>query len=145
MRRLLACLSLVLLLSPLVGAADAVFQSGGVAIKGYDPVAYFTLAVPTQGSEKFSHEWNGASWQFSTQENRDLFAESPEQYAPAYGGWCAYAMAQGSLASIDPEAFTLHEGRLFLNYSKRIEKKWRAKRDGYIEAADKKYPELVSP
>ena len=124
-------------------AADPVYTSRGVAIKGYDAVAYHLDEKPTKGSGDFAYSWNGATWHFASAKNRELFAGDPDKYAPAYGGWCAYAMARGSTAKIDPNAFTLHDGRLFLNYSPGIQKKWLAKRDRFIADADKNYPEVV--
>lgn len=85
------------------------------AIRGTDPVAYFTESKAVPGKEEFSYEWKGATWLFSSAENRDKFAADPEQYAPVFGGWCAYAMSQGVALSIDPESWTIYEGKLYLN------------------------------
>ncbi|MEM6355700.1 MAG: YHS domain-containing (seleno)protein, partial [Pseudomonadota bacterium] len=95
-------------LAPITATAaeDPVYQSFlGTAIDGTDPVAYFTEGKPVEGSSDFTHEWNGATWRFSSAENRDLFAGDPEKYAPQYGGYCAWAVAQGYTASTDPEAW----------------------------------------
>ena len=113
------------------------------AIKGYDTVAYFTENKPVEGSEEFSVDYNGAQWLFSSAENLELFKADPEKYAPQYGGYCAYAVAKGSTASIKPELFTIHKGKLYLNYSNSINDKWRSDIDGYIEAADSNWPDIV--
>ena len=77
-------------------AADPVFRNlWGQAIRGYDPVAYFTEGRPVEGRAEFKHDWNGATWQFASAEHRALFAENPERYAPQYGGYCAWAVSQG--------------------------------------------------
>ncbi|MGI9304663.1 MAG: YHS domain-containing (seleno)protein [Gammaproteobacteria bacterium] len=90
---------------------------GGVAIEGYDPVAYFTEGRPMKGSEEFAHEWLGAEWHFANAEHRDLFAASPLKYAPQYGGHCADGVAYGqATANIDPTAWSIIEGKLYLNY-----------------------------
>jgi hypothetical protein len=100
-------------------AGEAVNVDGeNLAIKGYDPVAYFTESRPTRGLADFEHVWQDARWQFANAEHLALFAQDPEAYAPQYGGFCAGAMALGWKAPIDPEAWTIVDGRLFLNYSK---------------------------
>lgn len=88
---------------------------GGIALGGTDPVAYFDGDGPVPGVPDFAHDWNGARWHFATPENRAAFAADPEHWAPAYGGWCAYAVSRGYTAPTDPRAWSLHEGRLFLN------------------------------
>ena len=92
---------------------------GGIAIKGYDPVAYFTKARAMKGSEKFAHTWLGAPWHFANARHRDLFAAEPIKYAPQFGGYCADGVAYGqSTANIDPEAWRIINGKLYLNYDK---------------------------
>ena len=117
---------------------------GGLAIDGYDPVAYFTDSKPVEGSKAYSFEWNGATWRFASAAHRDLFAQAPEKYAPQYGGYCAWAVAQGSTADIDPEAWRIESGRLFLNYSLDVQKKWSADIPGNIAKADENWPKLVA-
>jgi len=92
----------------------------GYAIKGYDPVAYFTESAAVKGDEAYSYEWNHGLWLFSSNANRELFEEDPEKYAPQYGGYCAYAVAKGKFAKVDPEKWTVLDGKLYLNYNKRI-------------------------
>lgn len=90
---------------------------GNVAIKGYDTVAYFTERQAVKGTPEFSHEWLGATWHFSDAEHRDLFAANPISYAPQYGGHCAGGLAYGdATVNIDPEAWRIIDGRLYLNY-----------------------------
>jgi len=92
---------------------------GGIAIKGYDPVAYFTKSRAMKGSEKFAHTWLGAPWHFANARHRDLFAAEPIKYAPQFGGYCADGVAYGqSTANIDPEAWRIINGKLYLNYDK---------------------------
>ena len=73
---------------------------GNLAIKGYDPIAYFDDGKPAKGDKKHTVEWMGATWRFTTAERRDRFTEDPERYAPQYGGYCAWAVSQGYTASI---------------------------------------------
>lgn len=102
-------------------AADKVNTGyfGNVAIKGYDPVAYFTEGAAVEGREEHSYKWLGANWRFANAEHMALFAAEPEKYAPQYGGHCATGMAVhgGLTTDIDPEAWTIVDGKLYLNYS----------------------------
>ena len=94
---------------------------GNVAIKGYDPVAYFTDSQAVKGSPEFSQQWLGATWQFSGAEHRDLFAANPISYAPQYGGNCAGGLAYGDMTTnIDPEAWRIIDGKLYLNYDQGV-------------------------
>ena len=96
----------------------------GIAIKGYDVVAYATAGAAIEGSREFEHRWNGAVWRFSSATNRDRFAQAPDQYAPQFGGYCAYAVSRGYTADVDPDAFRIIDGKLYLNYSKRVQRLW---------------------
>ena len=121
------------------GAAEPeiyVNSATGEAINGYDPVAYFTEMKPVQGDHAYSFTYKGAPFHFASAENRDLFAADPEKYAPQYGGYCAYAMAQGAFATTVPEAWTVKEGKLYLNYSTGVRQLWRKDPDGFIAKAD---------
>ena len=92
---------------------------GGIAIKGYDPVAYFTMSRAMKGSEAFAHEWLGETWHFANARHRDLFAADPVKYAPQFGGYCALGVAYGqNTANIDPEAWRIIDGKLYLTYDK---------------------------
>ncbi|MGI9286646.1 MAG: YHS domain-containing (seleno)protein [Pseudomonadales bacterium] len=116
---------------------------GKIAIKGYDPVAYFTMDAAVKGNKKYAHEWRGASWHFSKQENLQMFKEAPEKYAPQYGGYCAYAVAQNDTANIDPTQYTVYGGKLYLNYNKKINRKWLANKESFIKEADTHWPGLL--
>jgi YHS domain-containing protein len=117
--------------------------NGDVALHGYDAVAYFSEGKPVKGLREFEHRWQGATWRFTSKTNRDAFAASPERYAPQYGGYCAYAVSQGHTADIDPEAFSIVGGRLYLNYSKSVKKKWDTNQPGYIQKGNSNWPKLV--
>jgi YHS domain-containing protein len=126
-------------------AAGGVVNSsflGGVAIEGTDPVAYFAEGRPIEGSSAFEHEWMGAVWRFVSAENRDAFAADPEKYAPQYGGYCAWAVSQGYTAKIDPEAWKIVDGRLYLNYSKDVQAQWSQDIPGNISKGDANWPKL---
>ena len=117
---LLALVMAVALAVPAVaGGAHKVNTDGDrVAIQGYDPVAYFTERRPVKGKPEFEHVWQDARWWFASAEHRDLFAGDPDRYSPRYGGFCTGGMSIGRLAPIDPEAWAIVDGRLYLNYSK---------------------------
>ncbi|RNC79991.1 MAG: YHS domain-containing protein [Balneola sp.] len=89
-----------------------------IAIKGYDPVSYFTSDEPKEGNENLSHAYNGAIYYFSSQENLDTFKADPAKYEPAYGGWCAYAMGKGYTADANPKTYKILDGKLLLFYNK---------------------------
>ncbi len=137
-------LSFTLLCSPAGFAVEAINTTffGDLAIEGYDPVAYFKENRPVKGNRKFEFNWMNANWRFSSQKNLDLFKENPDQYAPQYGGYCAYAVAQNDTASIKPELFTIHNNKLYLNYNEKINKKWRADKDRLISQANRNWPQL---
>ena len=113
----------------------------GTAIHGYDPVA-FTEGRPTPGSERYSYNWQGAEWRFATEENRRRFEADPERYAPQYGGFCAFAVSRGGTADIDPEAWSIVDGRLFLNLSPFVQRRFELRLEHNIEAADRNWPRV---
>ena len=110
--------------------------------QGYDAVAYYQQSAPVKGSSQFRYQWRGATWLFANAENRELFQADPERYAPQYGGYRAYAVSKGHTASIDPEAWKIVDGRLYLNYSKGVQKKWAEDVPGNIVNADRNWPDL---
>lgn len=114
----------------------------GKAAEGYDVVSYFMDGKAVEGSGDHVLKWKGAEWRFSSQEHKEIFAANPEQYAPQYGGYCAYAVSKGSTASVDPEVWSIVEGKLYLNYSKSVQATWKADIPGYISSADKNWPEI---
>ena len=134
----------VLIFTVPVLAADAIYSNWQGAIAGQDPVAYHTAGKPVKGVSNFTTEWKGAKWYFVSAENRDRFAAEPEKFAPQYGGYCAYGVAKGSAAKIDPEAWHIVRGKLYLNYSKGIQKKWVDNQVKYITAADKNWPNVLN-
>ena len=141
MRRLILLTALLTAL-PATVAIEPVYSDDGLAIRGFDPVAYFEQARPVRGSERFSHEWMGTTWRFATRDHRDAFAADPEAYAPQYGGYCAWAVSRGDTASIDPQAWRIVDGKLYLNYSPRIQRRWERDVPGNIDRADVNWPRL---
>jgi YHS domain-containing protein len=113
------------------------------AVQGYDTVAYFTDGKPVKGDPKFQTEWMGAKWQFANQQHLDLFKAEPTKYAPQYGGYCAYGVSRDYLVKIDPEAWSIIDGKLYLNYDADVQKKWAADPQGFIKTADGKFSDLL--
>lgn len=135
-------------LSLMTNAASAaeppVFATNGIAINGYDPVGYFTAGKAVPGLADFTTDWDGATLQFASSANKALFDADPEKYAPKYGGYCAYAVSKGYTASTDPEAWSIHEDRLYLNFSKSVRALWAARKRHHIRNADANWPGVLS-
>lgn len=127
-------------------ADDAVYTGlfSSTAVSGYDAVAYFKDGKPVKGSKKFQTEWNGATWRFASQDNLDAFTAQPAAFAPQYGGYCAWAVSQGYTASANPENWSIHNGRLFLNYNDEVQADWEKDKDGFIALADTNWPSVLN-
>ena len=106
---------LTILSSAALAQKAPVFSDRDGAIRGYDPVAYFTQGKPVKGSREYTHQWNGATWRFASAQNRERFAAAPAKYAPQYGGYCAYGVASGYAVKIEPDAWSVVDGKLYLN------------------------------
>jgi YHS domain-containing protein len=115
----------------------------GVAIKGYDPVAYFTDGKPVKGDSDFSYEWNGAEWRFASAAHRDLFKADPVKYAPQFGGYCAWAVSRGYTAGIDPDAWKIVNNRLYLNYNAKVQSQWAENIPDNISKAEENWPKIL--
>lgn len=128
---------------PALAGENPVFDEGGFAINGYDPVAYFAAEGAVQGSTAHMAEWNNAKWLFSNAENKTLFEEAPEKFAPQYGGYCAYAVSRGYIAPTRPDAWTIHGGKLYLNYNQAVRLLWSQDIPGHISSADGNWPKVL--
>ena len=129
--------------------ADAAFwyQNDGVAADGADVVAFFGLAAGDKGvpgSDAHVAEWNGARWLFTDAANLAAFTASPEKYAPQFGGYCAYAVSQGYTAHGDRNAWTVHDGKLYLNFNKSVRKRWSRDIEGNIAKGQANWPNVLS-
>jgi YHS domain-containing protein len=130
--------------SSLAAAVEPTFTDDlGQAIRGYDPVAYFTDGKPVEGKPEFSTPYQGAVWRFASAEHRDLFKADPAKYAPQYGGYCAYAVSHGKTAPIDPQAWKIVYGKLYLNKSSSIKKDWEEDIPGHIRRGDLNWPKIL--
>ena len=115
----------------------------GVAVGGYDAVAYFKDGKAQRGDEAITLEHGGAIWRFATKDNRDLFAKDPAKYEPQYGGYCAWAVSQGYTAKGDPNAWKIVDGRLYLNYNKSVQSTWEKNAKANIGKADINWPKIL--
>lgn len=120
-----------------------VYAEDGIAIDGTDPVAYFTEGRPVEGSAAHELAWRGATWRFSSEANRAAFEADPEAYAPQYGGWCAWAVAEGYTASTVPNAWRIVDGKLYLNFSRGVQRRWERDVPGNIARADANWPAVL--
>ena len=141
MKKVIVSVSLVFLISLAASAQKSeVFNTSDGAIHGYDPVAYFKEKKPVKGDKKYSLSWKSANWYFASQQNLDAFKANPGMYAPQYGGYCAYGLANGHKATTEPDAWLISDGKLYLNYNKDVQVKWKKNQAEYIETADKLWP-----
>jgi hypothetical protein len=129
---------------PVRAGSSDVFARDGVAISGYDTVAYFKHGAPVMGHPEHSLIWRGAVWQFSDGASMQAFEMNPMGYAPKYGGYCAYAMSKGAVAPTVPEAFTIHEDQLYLNFSTDVRAIWKRDIPGNVALADAHWPAALN-
>jgi YHS domain-containing protein len=127
-----------------VALAGDFFENQGLAIRGYDPVAYFQLNKAIKGVPEYQMEHKGSVFHFSSAAHRDAFAKEPSKYAPQYNGYCAFGMASGYKAATDPTAFTFVNGKLYLNYNAEVQKKWSSDVSDYVKKADALWPTTQS-
>lgn len=129
--------------TPARAAEPMVYQRRGRAIRGTDPVAYFTQGRPVDGARGITFDWNGATWHFASDANRAMFAADPDRYAPAFGGYCAWAAAQGYVAATRPEAWSIYEGRLYLNANLNVRSMWEAGLPTIIAQGEANWPAIL--
>lgn len=152
LRKLLVGVSLLLVLLCLGGflylrslglfADHQWYANADGALRGYDPVAYFVQGQATRGEPELALEWDGATWHFASEENRARFAEEPERYAPAFGGYCAFAVSEGYTANGDPEVWAIVDDRLYLNFDPTVAERWNAEQSERIRLGEQHWREL---
>jgi YHS domain-containing protein len=116
-----------------------VYKTADGAINGYDPVSY-NKEKPAKGSQDHSYQWKNATWYFASEENLSLFKADPEKYAPQFGGYCAYGMAEGHKAPTQPDAWTIVDNKLYFNYNKEVRTEWKKNNDEFIKKAEDNWP-----
>ena len=141
---LAATLPAAALIRPAAAATPPWYSEGGIAIDGSDAVAYFDGNGPVAGRRDIAVEWGGTTWLFANAANREKFEMNPDSYAPQYGGYCAYAVSKGYTATTDPKAWTLHDGKLYLNYSRTVRALWARDIPGNVEKGNANWPGVLS-
>jgi YHS domain-containing protein len=145
MKKLLLTLFIVVLGLPLLAQTKTLLNldDSGVAIQGYDPVAFFTDNKPVKGDPKILVKRDGAIYFFASKEHRELFLKEPAKYEPVFGGYCAYGVSRDKLVEIDVNAFQIVDGKLFLQYSPGVRDKFNADPKGNLDKANANWPGLV--
>lgn len=141
----LAALPAVFAIDPALARQPEIFTGlvRGVAVSGYDAVAYFTEGKPVKGDSAITFEHGGAVWRFASTANRDAFQADPAKYAPQFGGYCAWAVSQGYTAQADPAAWTIVDGKLYLNYNSAVKKRWEVDAAGNITRGQANWPKVL--
>jgi YHS domain-containing protein len=131
--------------SPALADEPSVYvaRSSAYAVSGYDPVAYFTVGRPTQGSDQFTATYQGVRYRFASAANRDAFVANPARYTPAYGGYCAWAVSQGYVARGNPQNWRIVDGRLYLNFDAGVQRRWERDIPGHITRANANWPQSL--
>jgi YHS domain-containing protein len=115
----------------------------GLAVRGFDTVAYFAAQSAVEGNPKFEYAWNGAKWLFSSAENLEKFKQNPEAFAPQFGGYCSYAVSHGHTADGDPQAWKIVNGKLYLNYSPEVKQMWEKEQDKFIKDGETNWAQFL--
>jgi YHS domain-containing protein len=145
MRKLVSILLFLSLATPLLAQSKTLLNldKTGVAIQGYDPVAFFTDHKPVKGKAEFATRHDGATYLFSSKEHKELFDKGPVKYEPVFGGYCAYGVSRNKLVEIDVDAFQIVDGRLLLQYSKGVRDDFNKDTKGNLTKAESNWPGLV--
>jgi len=137
-----AALSVAVATSAIAAGVELNASSTGLALQGYDPVAYFTEGAPTKGSWKITSAYKDATYRFATEEHKAAFEADPKAYLPEYGGYCAFGAAMGFKFDGDPNHWKIVDGELFLNISQDVQERWVADIPGFIEKADANWTDI---
>ncbi len=129
--------------TPAMAAEPMIFAIGGIAIRGADTVAFFTQGALVEGSSNYAVIWDGATWYFASLANMEMFLANPTAYAPQYGGYCAFTLSRGALATSVSEAWTVYDNKLYLNHSLVVRQTWMEDVPGNIALADAQWPTIL--
>jgi YHS domain-containing protein len=144
MKKILVFALMLASLSAFAGEKTLInLDSNGLAIQGYDPVAFFTEHRPVKGNPQFSSSYNGAKYNFASAANKSAFDASPAKYEPQFGGYCAYAASKGHTAPVKVEASQVLNGRLLMQYDLEVRDKFNEDPQNNLKLADKNWPGLV--
>ncbi len=140
--KILPLICFALTASSLLAAPKANVDKNGVAIQGYDPVAFFTDGKPVLGEEKFHASFHDATYRFASAEHQAMFEKNPAKYEPQFGGYCAYGVSKGHLAPVKIDAFQIVDGRLLMQYDLEVKDIFNKDQHGNLDTADKKWVSL---
>lgn len=146
MKRQLLFITFALLFTAGAWASEPAVYTGllsNTGAGGYDTVSFFETGKPTKGSRDYTADYHGVTWRFANAENQARFEASPERFVPAYGGYCAWAVAQGYLAKGDPQHWAIRDGRLYFNYNQSVQDRWLEDTDGFIRQANANWPKVL--
>lgn len=141
-RAAMSCFAFLAIFASAFASAGDFYEKNGVALDGYDPAAYFLSGKAVPGDRGISAEYHGSLFYFSSIENRDKFMTAPENFVPQFGGFCAYGASRGYKAKIDPTAFSVVNGKLYLNYDAKVQSIWSKDVAGFVMQAESKWPEV---
>jgi YHS domain-containing protein len=143
MKKVLVVVIALLSVCSVVSAQKSpVYAPKGIALDGYDAVAFFKQGKPVKGSSAYTVQWNGAQWLFADKADLESFKNTPEKYAPQYGGYCAYGAAKGHKATSEVDTWSIVNGKLYLNYDQSVKSTWNKDQAAYIESANKNWPQI---
>ncbi|MBO9611097.1 MAG: YHS domain-containing protein [Dyadobacter sp.] len=140
MNKVLFAAALLLIGQATFAQKSEIFAPKGKAIQGYDVVAFFKDARPTEGADSLSYRYKDAEWLFASRANLEAFKAAPEKYEPQYGGYCAYGTSEGHKAPTEAETWTIVNDKLYFNYNMKVKNNWSKKREEFIEKADTQWP-----
>lgn len=139
--RTIAALIILMSMAVHVSAQESeIYAPAGVAINGYDPVAFFTESTIVKGTDSLTLKWKDVTWQFASKNNLEAFSKDPEKFSPQYGGYCAYGTSEGHKAPTQVETWTIVDGKLYFNYNTRVQQLWNKDQQNHIKLADEKWP-----
>lgn len=141
-RTLLGSFAATAIAGPALARPQQVFVKSGYAVCGYDPVAYFRKSRPVEGQPAHRLQWHNAIWQFESAESRAVFERNPHAFAPQYGGYCAMALAMGELIPSAPEAWAIHDDKLYLTQSVVARDRWLSDADARIVQGDAQWSRI---
>jgi YHS domain-containing protein len=136
MKHLISAILLFAVISASAQTTSPIYQTKNGAINGFDAVAYFTQHKAVAGNKQFAVKYKDAIWYFSSAENKEAFKKDPAAYEPQYGGYCAYGCSRGYKAKTEGEAWSIVNGKLYLNYNLDVRTDWNKDQAGYIKKAD---------
>lgn len=143
MRTFITVIAILVGCATFARAGEAInVDKNGLALQGYDPVAYFTDSKPVKGSPDFTATYKGGTYQFVSAEHRDSFNQTPTKYEPQFGGFCALSASMNKLEGIVPEDFQVLDGRLILLRNKKAVDMWSKDPEGNLKKADANWPTL---